>query len=112
MTTYLRNITPYRVIKEVSAPIMFLGLPLKLSYIYLGSILGGVMVALILSIMNVGLLATILVAVIIVSGGVGGVTVFYKKYGLTGFYLKKRNSEFPQTISADKSILTILKTKK
>lgn len=108
----LRNCENIKILRNVDNPVMFLGFPLKLAYMYIGSIMLGFMSALSLSTMGVHLIYNILIPIIIGSVGVTGVTIFYKKYGINGYFLKQEDKFQSDFISGDVSFQQYFKNKK
>lgn len=101
----------YRILRNVSNPIIIAGLPLSLALIYLGAIIGAVLIAMILSAFNVGVIINIAVPGIITFSAVVGIKWFYSKYGLNGFYQSRKDSTMYSSIEGDMTIETILKQK-
>lgn len=109
---YLRNHKEeYRILRNVSNPIIIAGLPLQLALIYLGTLVGAILLAMILSSFNVGLIVNIAVPGGIAFGGVTIIKWFYSKYGLNGFYQTRKDNTMFSSIEGDRSIETILKEK-
>lgn len=108
----LKGYTNYTILKNVSNPVMFMGLPLKLSMFYLGAIVISVIIAMILGNIGIGLLPNLLIPGAIAFISITAIRNFYKKYGLHGYYLSKRDRSISNEIVADKSILTILQEQK
>jgi low affinity Fe/Cu permease len=113
----MKNLRGYEnrclILKGVNNPVMFMGLPLRLSMYYLGAILVAAMLGMILG--NVDSIP--LTVKIAVPASVGLTTIFiiknfYKKYGVYGYYLESKNLQMPKDIFANKSINQILKEKK
>lgn len=99
----LRNFATIKVLKNINNPIMFLGYPLKLAYMYLGSIILGFMSALALSNMKVNWIINIVVPFVIIAVGVFAVAAFYKRYGINDFYLEKEDKAMSNFIRGDMS---------
>ena len=108
----LRNFTTIKILKNINNPIMFLGYPLKLAYMYLGSIILGFVVALGLSNMKVNWIINIIVPVAIIAIGVFIVAAFYKRYGINDFYLEKEDKSMSDYIRGDMSFQNYILHKK
>ncbi len=108
----LREYNEIKILKNINNPVMFLGYPLKLAYMYVGSIILGFMVALSLSSFNVHWIINIVVPVIIIAIGVGAVAMFYKRYGLNGYYLEQEDKYMPNHIQGDMSFQQYIEWKK
>ncbi len=91
---------------------MFLGYPLKLAYMYLGSIILGFMSALALSNMKVNWIINIVVPVAIIAIGVFAVSAFYKRYGINDYYLEKEDKSMSDFIRGDMSFQNYIITRK
>lgn len=107
----IRKYKTYTISRFVSKPVMFWGLPLKLSFVYLSFFVFFVMLAMIMTSFDVPVLI-----VGIVAGGLGvicttGVHAFYKKYGLKGFQQQRRNAKLSEKIEANMSVNEILRKK-
>lgn len=108
----IRNYTTFSVCKNPLAPIIFLGLPLKLSFIFITSFVTSVMLALILGSLGVSSLwVRAIISLSFAGVTMGGVTIFYKKFGIKGFHLYQKDKMTENEIIADKSIIRILKSK-
>lgn len=108
----IRNYDNIKLLKNVSNPIMFLGYPLKLAYMYIGSIILGFMLALGLNGLGVHWAINLLVPFFIIILGVAGVSLFYKKYGLNGYFLEQEDKHTPNFISGDMTFQQCIKRKK
>jgi len=107
----LRNYQTYTILRSVGDPVMFLGLPLRLALIYLGTFVVCAMIALFLGNTSLSVFVKIGLPVGLCFGAIVLIRAFYKKYGINGFYLQRRDGSLPNEIAADKSIITILKEK-
>lgn len=107
----LRNYTEFQVLKNVSNPVMFLGLPMKLALIFLAVIMVACFLAMIMKTMDVGLIVNIAVPGGFAFFGITLVRSFYKRYGLKGFSMTQRNRKLADKVHADKTVQQIL-TKK
>jgi hypothetical protein len=105
----LRNYSTYTVLKNISNPVMFLGLPMKLALIFLVVIMLSSFLAMILKTMEIPLIFNIGIPGGLAFLGIGIVRGFFKKYGVKGFSMSQRNKNLPDTIKADKTIQEILK---
>jgi hypothetical protein len=108
----LRDYTEIKILKNINNPIMFLGYPLKLAYMYLGSILLGFISALVLSNFKVNWIINLLIPIIIITIGSSAVALFYKRYGLNNYYLEKLDKETNNYIEGDMSFQMYFKNKK
>lgn len=108
----LRNFTTIKVLKNINNPIMFLGYPLKLAYMYLGSIILGFMSALALSNMKVNWIINIAIPVAIIAIGIFAVSTFYKRYGINDFYLEKEDKSMSDYIRGDMSFQNYISSRK
>ena len=108
----LRGYNEIKLLTNVSNPIMFLGYPLKLAYMYIGSIISGFMLALTLNAMEVHWSVNLLVPLIVIIVGVVGVSLFNKKYGLNGYFLQQEDRNTPDFISGDMTFQQYIKRKK
>ena len=105
----LKGYNTYTISRNVESPIMFRGLPLKLSITYLSVFVVFVLLAMIMISSNVGI---IIILIICVGGGgicLGGIKLFYKKYGINGFQQQRRDASLPTSFECDKSINEILR---
>ena len=108
----IRGYKTFPISKNTLAPVIFLGLPLKLSFIYMSSFVVSVMLALILGSFGVSkLYLRVIIAIVFGAITMGGITLFYKKFGIKGFHFYRRNKNINNEIVADKSIIVILKSK-
>lgn len=107
----LRGYTDFQILKNVSNPVMFLGLPMTLAFIFIGVIMISSFTAMFLKNFEVGILLNVLIPGGIAFGGITAVRAFYKKYGIKGFALAKREKQLSNQISTDKSIQQILSKK-
>lgn len=105
----LRGYGTYTVLKNISNPVMFLGLPMKLALVFLGIIMISSFMAMILKTMEIPLILNIGIPGGFAFLGIGIVRGFFKKYGIKGFSMTQRNKNLPETIKADKTIQQILK---
>lgn len=101
----------YKLLRNVSNPVIILGLPLTLALIYGAGLFFPVILAMVLKAFNASLLLNILLPIIIGLVTVIGVRMFYKKYGINGFFLQKRDASLHSEIKGDMSIQDILKGK-
>lgn len=107
----LRNYQNFTIARKVNSPIIFLGFPLKLAMIYLGTLAITAMIAMFLSTTDVSITVKFVIPAVLLFGGVGGIRWFYTKYGIKGFHLQQRDKQISNTIVADKSILKLLRRK-
>lgn len=107
----LRGYKTFMVLKNVSNPVMFLGLPIKLALFFIGIVMVSCFMAMIMKTMDVSLIINIIVPAVFAFVGIVGVRTFYKKYGIKGFSMSQRNKNLPEQIRADKTIQQILKDK-
>jgi predicted membrane protein len=107
----LRGYKTFMVLKNVSNPVMFLGLPMKLALFFLSIIMISCFMAMIMKAIEVSLLVNIAFPSIFAFIGITGVRAFYKKYGIKGFSMSQRNKNTPDKIRADKTVQQILKEK-
>ncbi len=107
----IRGYETFSVSRNTLAPVIFFGLPLKLFIIGAVAFICSVMLALVLGSFGVPLLFQVLISGTIGITSVGGVFVFYKKFGIKGFHFFQRNRNIYNEIVADKSIIRILKSK-
>lgn len=103
--------TTYKLLRNVSNPIMIIGLPLNLALIYGAGMFIPIVLLMVLKAMGAGMVFNIAIPAIVGITVVGGVRSFYKKYGVNGFALQKRDSEIPSEIEGDASVQQILKGK-
>lgn len=108
----LRNYENIKILKNVNNPIMFLGFPLKLAYLYIGGITLGFMSAFAISTMHVHWAYNIIIPVIIITISVTSISIFYKKYGINGFYLQQEDKYMPNEISGDMSFRQYIEFRK
>ncbi len=101
----------YKILRNVSNPVMIIGLPLNLALIYGIGMFIPIILLLILKNLNVGIIFNIAFPAIVGVGVVLGVRIFYKKYGINGFALQKRDQSFSSEIIGDLSVQKILKEK-
>lgn len=110
--SYLRGYKEeYRILRNVNNPVIIAGLPLKLALIYLVTIVISVLIAMVLSSMDVNLIVNIGLPSVIASTGIFGIKWFYAKYGLNGFYQTQRDASITSNIEADKTIEDIIKNR-
>lgn len=108
----LRGKETFKICRNVSDPVMFKGLPLKLIYIA-GAIIGifvGV-AFLLFSVEGVNPFLAFGVPLVGISSCIWYVRWFYRKYGIYGYELQQRDKSLVDTIKADKSLIKILKEK-
>lgn len=108
----LRNKEVCKVCRNVSNPVMFKGLPLKLA-------VASLVITIVLA--GVGLQLSNIegINLYVLAGGIFGgiffsiryIKKFFKDYGINGYELQKRDKSLIDTIQADKSIEQILKSK-
>lgn len=101
-----------KVLKNITNPVMFLGFPLNLAYLYILSIITGFFMALFLSASNVHWLTNILIPIIIIAVGVTTISLFYKKHGVHGYYLMQQDKMGLKNIKGDKSFQDLMLEKK
>lgn len=108
----IRGYKTFPICKNTLAPIIFLGLPLKLSIIYISSFVVSIMLAFILGSFGVSNpYLRVIIAFVFGVISMGGITLFYKNFGIKGFHFYRRNKNIDNEIIADKSIIRILKSK-
>ena len=103
--------TVYKLPRNVSNPVMIIGLPLSLAAIYGAGMFIPIILLMVLKALKVSLVINIVLPAIVGIATVLGVRVFYKKYGINGFALQKRDSSLASEIVGDASVQTILKDK-
>ncbi len=91
--------------------VMFLGLPMTLAFIFIGVIMVASFTAMFLKNFGVGIILNILIPAGMAFGGITGVRMFYKKFGIKGFTMTKRDKQLNNQISADKSVQQLLRKK-
>lgn len=105
----LKNYKTYTISRNIQSPIMFFGLPLKLSITYLSIFVAFAMITMLMIAND----ASILITLIICLGGggisLGGIKLFYKKYGIDGFQQQQRDASLPTSFHGDKSVNEILR---
>lgn len=114
MANNLRNYDgTYKILRNVANPIMFInGFPLNLALIYcIGGFFIPIILILVLKVIGVPIITTLAIALCICAIIVVGVKIFYKKYGINGFQLQKRDMSLPTQIEGDMSLQSILKEK-
>lgn len=104
----LRNYTTITIARTLSRPVMFKGLPLHLAIIHLAGFVVAGISALILTNMNVNIVVNVAIPLMLFFVISGGVSIFYKKYGINGYYLKQRDISMKDKIKADKPISKLL----
>lgn len=107
----LRGYTNYQVLKNVSNPVMFLGLPMKLALIFLAVIMISAFMAMFLKTIDANLLLTVSFPSVFAFVGISIIRYFYKTYGIKGFSMTQRDKKLPEQIRADKSVLQLLRKK-
>lgn len=107
----LRGYKNFTVLKNVSNPVMFLGLPMKLALLFLGIIMVSAFTAMILKTMEVNLIFNIAFPALFAFVGISVIRGFYKKYGIKGFSMSQRDKKQPNQIRCDKTVQQILKAK-
>ena len=107
----LRGYESFQVLKNVSNPVMFLGLPMKLALFFLGAIMISAFMAMILKSFDVSIIVAIGVPSAFAFISISVIRLFYKKFGIKGFTMTTRNKNLPNDIRADKSVQQILKRK-
>ena len=114
MANNLRNYNEtYKILRNVANPIMFInGFPLNLALIYcVGGFFLPMILILLLKVIGVPIISTLVIALCIAATTIVGVKIFYKKYGINGFQLQKRDISLPTEIEGDMSLQSILKEK-
>lgn len=111
MAQNLRGYTEYQVLKNVSNPVMFLGLPFTLAIIFIAVIMIASFTAMFMNNFGVGIVLNIAVPAGIAFGGITAVRTFYKKFGIKGFAMTQRDKKLGNKVSADKSVQQILAKK-
>ena len=101
----------YKIMRNVSNPVMIIGLPLSLALIYGAGMFIPIVLLLVLKSIGISWMLNIAIPVIVGFTIVLGVRIFYKKYGINGFALQKRDSSIPSEIEGDLSVQKILKEK-
>lgn len=101
----------YKLFRNVSNPVMIIGLPLSLAAVYGAGMFVPIILLMILKTLKVSLVVNVAIPAIIGIITVLGVRAFYKKYGINGFALQKRDSSLASEITGDASVQTILKNK-
>jgi hypothetical protein len=101
----------YKILRNVSNPVMIYGLPLNLALIYCSGIFVPILLLLLLRIIGVNIIAIIVIAVSVAVTIITGVKVFYRKYGINGFQLQNRDISLPSKIDGDMSLQSVLKEK-
>ncbi|ALU28429.1 hypothetical protein NWE55_16885 (plasmid) [Myroides albus] len=106
---YLRNYDEYRLLRNVSDPLLFLGVPLKISIISLMCIVFSIGIGFFLHLIHIPGIIAIIVSVALLTLCTVGVRVFYKKYGVYGYELKRREKLLTNAIIADIPLAVLLK---
>lgn len=101
--------TEYKLLRNVSNPIMIIGLPLPLALIYAAGMFFPVLLAMLLKVSGVNWVIALAIPAVILLVTVLGVRTFYKKFGVNGFYLKKRDISLFSEIEGDVSVQNALK---
>lgn len=101
----------YKILRNVSNPVMILGLPLPLALVYGAGLFFPVILSLLLKIFKIPLLINILIPVILGFVIILGVRLFYQKYGINGFFLQRRDNSLFSEINGDMSVQEVLKEK-
>ena len=109
---YLREFKEeYKLLRNVNNPIIIVGLPLKLAFFYLGAIIGAVLIMLVLTSMKLPFYFSLGIPGGFVFIAVFVIKIFYKKYGINGFYQQRRDKSLASEIEADMSVEQILRNK-
>ncbi|CEN52735.1 DUF4133 domain-containing protein [Capnocytophaga canis] len=109
---YLRDFKEeYKILRNINNPVIIIGLPLKLAFIYLGVILGAVVLVFVLSNFDIPAYVVLGVPAGLVFLAIMIIRKFYSIYGLHGFYQQNRDNHLPSKIEADMSIEQILNSK-
>lgn len=105
----LKDYKTYTISRNIESPVMFLGLPLKLSMTYLSVFVVFVMTAMVMTSNDVSIVITLIIC--LGGGGVclAGIKLFYKKYGIDGFQQQQRDTSLPSSFHSDKSVNEILR---
>lgn len=101
----------YKLLRNVSNPVMILGFPLPLALIYGVGLFLPVLLAMLLKVFNVNIMVIIALPTSIGLIIIVGVRLFYKKYGINGFFLQKRDRTLFSEIQGDRSVQEVLKEK-
>lgn len=101
----------YKILRNVSAPVMIFGFPLMLALIYFASLFLPLMLIIILKVAGANMLKAILIPALLGIVGIIGVKKFYKKYGINGFFLQQKDLSLPSDILGDQSVQQILQNK-
>ena len=101
----------YKILRNVSNPVMILGFPLPLALIYGAGLFIPVLLAMLLKVFNVNLIVIVALPASIGLVIIVGVRLFYKKYGINGFFLQKRDMHLFSEIKGDMSVQEVLKEK-
>lgn len=101
----------YKLLRNVSNPVMILGFPLPLAFIYGIGLFFPVLLAMFLKVFNVNIVVIIALPTSIGLMIVVGVRLFYKEYGINGFFLRRRDKILFSEINGDMSVQEALKEK-
>lgn len=101
----------YKILRNVSNPVMIYGLPLNLALIYCSGIFLPIILALLLKVVGIGAIITIAISILVGLFILIGVKTFYKKYGINGFQLQNRDMSLPNQIDGDMSLQSALREK-
>jgi hypothetical protein len=101
----------YKILRNVSNPVMIYGLPLNLALIYCSGIFLPIILALLLKVVGIGIIMVITIPVLVGLFILIGVKTFYKKYGINGFQLQNRDMSLPNQIDGDMSLQSALREK-
>lgn len=105
----LRGYESFQILKNVSNPVMFLGLPMKLALFFLGAIMISAFMAMILKSFEVSIIMAIGIPVVFAFTSISIIRFFYKKYGIKGFSMTRREKQQPNEIRANKTVQQILR---
>lgn len=108
----LRGYSEFVVLRNVNDPVMFLGLPLLLAGIYLGVVVFAAILAMIMTNLGTPLIINIAVPGAVAFIGIVGVKMFYRKYGLNGFYFQRKDSVQSGEYECDLSVGQIIRQKR
>lgn len=105
----LKNYKTYTISRNMQSPIMFWGLPLALSLAYLGAFVFFAILAMVLVSNETSIIITLVVCLGGASVCMGGIKLFYKKFGVDGFQKQQRDVSLPSAYVCDKSVNQILR---
>lgn len=103
--------TEYKILRNVSNSVIIAGLPITLAIIYCMGLFFPIILLLILSALKVNAIVTIAVPFLLGFSIVVGVKTFYKKFGINGFFLYRRDLSLFDEIKGDMPVQDILRNK-